>query len=104
MRQYNLTKTNPVLRFWYQGASHSHPVRRTVLKIRETPKYITGYEVRVGRDTASVTNAPIKTYLKDKIIRYGDFCRTREAKRNQGLAEVTTLRRGPIEDFLFNGA
>ena len=48
--KYNLIKTQPVAKFFYKGQSHTHPVRRTVAMIENTPNYIRGFELREGAE------------------------------------------------------
>ena len=57
------------VKFYYRG-SHSHPVKRTVLIVEETPEIIQGYEIREGNTVRAGTKySPIKSYRKDKIAK-----------------------------------
>lgn len=97
--QYEIVRNQPVARFYYQG-NHSHPIRRTVLIIESDRKYIKGYELRCGRKTRSRDEAPVRTYLKSEIARYGDYSRLRNAKKNAGRAATdSTLTRSSLKEL-----
>lgn len=100
-KKYNIIGRLSLAKFWYQGQSHTHPVRREVILTGNSRTHLVGYEVRVGRDTTPVDVAPIKSYRKDKIARYGQFCRIRESKKNQDkdMTASTLVRRPLIEYF-----
>lgn len=107
MTTYQLAKKLPVLRFFYQG-SNSHPVRRTVLKIEEDATTITGYEMRRGNIThATISEAPVRTFRKDKIatIRQLDARRPlrRAAIKRKKSQSETTLTRHSLEDLVAKG-
>jgi hypothetical protein len=98
---YEQTSKNPIVRnlpvakFYYQG-THSHPVRRTVLVIENTRDKIVGYELREGKTVRSLRelSKTIKTYNKDKIAKYGDYCRlTMSSKNQKKKANQSTLER-----------
>jgi len=98
--KYELVKNNPVAKFWYKG-THTHPVRRTVLVVRTTPKLVIGYELREGRDVRNLKNAPIKSYRKDKIalarqLRPGNKLRSEDES-------ASTYRRENLVEMLENG-
>lgn len=105
---YDLVSKKPVAKFFYQG-SHSHPIRRTVLVIEDTPTKIIGYEFRCGNTVRSVGQAvdegAIKTYRKDRIPKWGDYSRLRMTS-NTFLKdpEKTTLERFPILAMFTEGA
>lgn len=105
MKKYKLVNSRPVARFYYKG-SHSHPVQRTVLIIESTDTYIRGYEVREGKLTREVADAPIKSYKRSKIARNKNLRLEQRVSyftitgRN---TEVTTLKRGALFDYLFTG-
>lgn len=103
--KYEIVGTNPVARFYYKGQSHSHPVRRTVLIVDDLPDLIVGYEVREGNEVRNVKEAPIKSFRKDKIAKYGDRVRLRSSK-NTKTKKVTdsTLQRFNIMSLLTLGA
>lgn len=92
--QYDVSRTLPVARFFYQG-HHSHPVRRTVLVIESGKNLIRGYELREGTTTRNFSGAPVKSYRKD-MIAAGDNLRTKNK-------EKTTLKRLPLFDLIENG-
>lgn len=94
---------NPVAKFFYKG-SHSHPVRVTLLIISDFKDILTGYVLRSGKSVFNTDNAPIKSYRKDKIARYGDYCRLRGSKINRNKnSETTTLRRMGLTRLLKEG-
>lgn len=106
IKVYDLVSKKPVARFYYQGA-HSHPVRRTVLIIEETEDRITGYEFRVGNMVRTREEAleSIKTYLKDRIPKWGDYGRLRQSyKTFMKDPERTTLERSGIMTMFSEGA
>lgn len=97
MKRYEFVTENPVARFRYQG-SHTHPVRRVVIVTRETPTLITGYELREGKILRGFSQAPIRSYRKDRITRYGQYCRIKKGK-----LRCTTLVRKPLADLIVAG-
>lgn len=104
MKRYNLVRNQPVARFFYRG-DHVHPVRRTVLVVENTKDMIIGYEVRCGNNVVDTKNAPIKSYRKDRITRYGQYCGIYRAKKYAGQnPNRSTLTRTSLTDFIFNGA
>lgn len=104
---YGVIETLPVARFFYQGKSHSHPVRRTVLIIEENADTLVGYELRSGRRILSLQEAIekkiVKTYKKAKIARFGDYCRLWKRKSAPNPLQ-TTLRRCDLLDLMLKGA
>jgi hypothetical protein len=89
----DLVRNLPVADFYYKG-SHSHPIRRRVLVTDSTRTHLTGFELREGNTTRDVDEAPIKTFLKEKIATRGE-CRTDSNARKVGkkrLAESTLIR------------
>ena len=103
--RHKLIASKPLYRFWYKGKSHSHPVRRTVLVFRTTDTHIFGYEVRSGNMTIPYESAPIKTYRKDKIALYGQYCRLYGAKKNKDKnPRSSTLKRSSIREYFEVGA
>lgn len=104
-KNYDIVSDKPVARFYYQGQSHEHPVRRTVLVIEDLADKIVGYEVREGSTIRDFKEAPIKSYRKDRIAKYGDRVRLRRSKAAQARALTdTTLQRFNIMDLLRVGA
>jgi len=104
-KNYDIIKSAPVARFYYQGKSHTHPVRRTVLIIEDLPSLIIGYEMREGSKLRAISEAPVKSYRKDRIAKYGDYSRLRKSKAAATKdPSETTLVRNEIIDFIRNGA
>lgn len=105
-RLYGLVQSNPVARFYYQGG-HTHPIRRTVLVIEDRPDRLIGYEVREGLEARHFEDAKshVKSYLKHRIAKFGDYCRLRKNSTNrQQKPSRTTLTRSDLFDFVVNGA
>ncbi len=102
MKKHKLVRSRPVARFYYKG-SHSHPVKRTVLIIESNEDYIKGYEVREGKTTRKVANAPIKSYKKNRIARFKNLRREKRLCINRKDIKISTLRRTVLSDFLFTG-
>lgn len=103
--KYRLLRNLPVAKFFYQGQSHSHPVRRTVLLTEATPTHIRGYELREGADTRIFRQAPIKSYRRDKIARINqlDRRRTLRKKAPKKQQKKSTLQRVNLVDLVVNG-
>ena len=100
-KNYNIIDDRPAAKFYYQG-THSHPVRRTVLIIEDLPEMIIGYEMREGNEfRKTVKSAPIKSYRKDRIARYGDYSRIPNPKLLQ--SRRTTLSRVDLFSLLKEG-
>jgi ribosomal protein S12 len=104
-RLNQLVRNLPVARFHYKGKSHNNPVRRVVLVTQNDGKYITGFEVREGKTTRSVEDAPIKKYLKNKIATREE-CRPDSSMRKVGRKRLseTTLVRESLTELTENGA
>ena len=105
-KTYEILARKPVAKFYYQG-SHSHPVRRTVLLLEETDTFLRGYEFRMGNivRTPSEAMREIKTYRKDRIPKWGDYCRLRmSSKTFLNDPQKTTLERFPIVAMFTDGA
>ena len=103
---YEIANRKPVARFYYQG-THSHPVRRTVVIIEETPTALTGYEFRCGNETRTVNEAlsEVKTYRKDRIAKWGDYSRLQQSSKTfMKDPNRTTLERFPIVSMFNDGA
>jgi len=104
---YNLVQKLPIIRCYYKGQSHKHPVQRTMAVIHEDDKTITGYEFRCGKEVRTVEEARkcIRSYRKDRIAKYGDYIRLR-ATRSTLMKDPneSTLRRESILTFLRRGA
>ena len=99
MENYKLVKTKPVARLYYQG-NHSHPVRRTVLIIEDCDDMLVGYELREGSTIRSLDAAPIKSYRKDKIARYGDYSRLQSGRNSGKKPSMSTLERSSLLTIL----
>lgn len=105
-KTYELLRSKPVARFYYQG-SHSHPVRRTVLLIEERANLLIGYEFRCGKNVRTRAEAvsEIKSYRKDKIANWGDYSRLTMSSANfMKDPNASTLERFPLNDFIETGA
>ncbi len=100
MIEYEVVKKLPVAMFYYKG-THSHPVRRTVLLIETSSKYLRGYELREGSVVRSYRGSPIKTYRRSRIAKE---CQLGPNKHREPGPDVTTLRRISLIDFLKKGA
>ena len=104
---YDLVEKLPIIRCYYQGSSHKHPVQRTMAVIHEDENVITGYEFRCGREVRTVAEARncIRSYRKDRIAKYGDYIRLRASSQTlMKDPEETTLTRESILTFLRLGA
>lgn len=104
MQQYKLVNSRPVARFHYKG-SHSHPIARTVLITEADEDRIVGYEVRAGKIIRQPNSAPVKSYLRRKIARIEQM---RVSHKRDHLIiskgpKVSTLKRAPLSNYLFEG-
>ncbi len=98
---YKFSKKTPVCKFYYKG-DHSHPIRRTIIRIQSNNKaVITGYELREGSTIRSFSEAPIKSYRKDQIATYGSYSRLKAKKKRK---QDSTLEMYPLETLIINGA
>jgi len=105
-KEYELVRNQPVAKFYYQG-SHSHPVRRTVLLIKNKTNgnLLVGYELREGKTIRNLKNAPIKSYRKSDVPVFGDYSRLRDSKSNQTRKKgETTLVRTNLLGLIRTGA
>jgi hypothetical protein len=101
---YEVVRKLPVARFYYQG-NHTHPIRRTILIIESDRKYLKGYELRCGKKVRTRQEAPIRTYLKSEIAKFGDYSRLRNSKKNAGRAATeSTLVRTSLKELALAGA
>ena len=103
-KNYNLVRNLPVFRFFYQGASHTHPVRRVVAVFKENNTTFTGYELREGSDVRT-QNPPIKSFRKDRVATINQIDKRRTLrkttpKRKQG---ETTLSRSALQSLVVDG-
>jgi len=96
---YEVVRNLPVARFYYQG-THSHPVRRTVLIIEMHNSYFRGYELREGSKVRNLSEAPVKSYKKERIAKESDLG---ARKHRQPGPNVTTLKRMNLLDLLKSG-
>ncbi len=105
MRKYDVLKKMPVAKFYYQGTHHTHPVRRTVVMIEDRPNLIIGYELRDGNVVRHLDSAPVKSFRKDRIAKYGDYSRLRmkQTTFNKKCNE-STLQRLELIDLISSGA
>lgn len=94
-----IVRNLPVAKFYYQG-KHSHPVRRTVLVIDSSSKYITGYELREGATTRDFMDAPIKTFKKTRIATIGKCGQRMRARTPSANHSTTTLNRVSLLDLV----
>jgi len=101
-RTYDITYTKPAAKFFYKG-THSHPVRRTVLIIEDNPEFFVGYELRAGNKVRSLKEAPVHTYRKDRIARYGDYSRLAQHMPVGKTTRSTTLRRMDLLEYVKEG-
>lgn len=99
-RLNDLVRNLPVATFYYKG-SHSHPVRREILVVDQDRTHITGYELREGHFERDIDEAPIKTFLKDKIATRGQ-CRPESTVRKVSPTKwrETTLARANLHEAL----
>lgn len=102
-KEYSLIRNQPVAEFYYQGESHSHPVRRKVLIHKITPKLIVAYELREGNTVRSFKNAPIKSYRRDRIARIEQCGRRLRARTPRTKLKNSTLQRSGLIDLVKNG-
>ena len=105
-KEYELVRNQPVAKFYYQG-THSHPVRRTVLLIKNktNSSILVGYELREGKKTRNLNTAPIKSFSKSEIASYGDYARLRSSKMNKKRKKSeTTLTRTNLMGLIRLGA
>lgn len=103
MNNYTVKKKNPVAKFYYKG-THSHPVRRTILVVEETSKFMVGYELREGTTVRAFKQSPVKKYLKNEIARYGDYSRLKNSQRNKDRKNnETTLERANFSALVLEG-
>ena len=102
-KEYKLVVEKPVARFFYKG-HHSHPIRRTVLIIEDNENLMIGYELREGNVKRPFRRARIKTYLKSKISKYGDYCRLTKSKKSRDKKpSQTTLKRENLLEVIKYG-
>jgi hypothetical protein len=101
---YKLVRNLPVLRFFYQGESHTHPVRRVVAVISETSTTYTGYELREG-SVVRTQDLPVKSYRKDRIANIGQIDKRRVLRRKTPKKRYgeTTLSRSSLQSLVLEG-
>jgi len=105
-RNYELVRKLPVARFYYKG-SHSHPIRRTVVLIKNetSADILVGYELREGKTVRQLSEAPVKSYRRNKIAKFGDYSRLRYSKLNKSKnLDDSTLVRTNLLNLLISGA
>lgn len=104
---YDIVAKRPVARFYYKGKSHSHPIRRTVLLIEERSDVLIGYELREGSTIRTLEESlkHVKSYRKDRIAKWGDYCRLRmSSKTFFKNPKKSTLERYSIVTIFSDGA
>lgn len=97
-----IVRNLPVAKFYYKG-KHSHPVRRTVLLIDASSKYLTGFELREGSDTREFSNAPMKTFRKDRVANIGQCGQRMRTRVSKTRHEDTTLARVALLELVKGG-
>lgn len=103
MLKYEPISELPVVRFWYQGESHTHPVRRTglVIEWNRAKGYFKCLELREGRILRKPSNAPVKAYRFDEIAK-GSQLRSGSRLRSR-LGNKSTLIRTRLLDLVDQG-
>ncbi len=96
---YSIMKSKPVAYLYYKG-THTHPVRRTVLLIENKSHYIRGYELREGSVIRKFSEAPIKSYRKDRIAYMTPY----ERRKKVVIHRLHTLERVDVMDLVVKGA
>lgn len=73
--------------------------------IENRPNLIVGYELRDGNIVRQLDSAPVKSFRKDRIAKYGDYSRLRmkQTTFNKKCSE-STLERFELIDLISNGA
>ena len=106
MKNYNIVGKNPVAKFFYKGASHTHPVRRTVIMTESKPAYFKGYELREGHTVRELGKAPIKTFSKNRIAKISDLDNRRKLRKVSKKDELnnSTLIRENLTALINKGA
>lgn len=105
-KEYELVRNQPVAKFYYRG-SHTHPIRRTVLLIKNKTNnnILVGYELREGMKIRKLCNAPIKSYRRSEVAAFGDYVRLRTSKTNKKRKKTdSTLIRSNLVDLIRSGA
>lgn len=91
----------PIATFYYTG-NHTHPVRRVVAVIAETKTHLIAYELREGLTVRTPRQAirAIKTYRKERIAKWGDYCRLTATKKNCTRRRMdSTLERMSLTEY-----
>ncbi len=100
---HRIISKKPVAKFRYKG-SHSHPVRVTILVIENKSNLLTGYVLRSGSAVFSMNEAPIRSYRKDRIAKFGDYCRLKMSRKTYSKCNYeSTLQRLSLLDLSKNG-
>ena len=73
-----------------------------ILRATDGLGLLKGYELREGKTRRDFTNAPVKTYRKEKIATLKQCRKEVRAKAKKGL-NSTTLQRVGLTDLLQNG-
>ena len=105
MKNYSITRSLPLAKFFYKG-THSHPVRRTVVLIESKPSYFCGYELRDGVKVRTPGKAPVKSYTKKRIARIDEIDKRRVLRVCTPKQEQcrSTLTRQSLADLVRLGA
>lgn len=102
MKNYPIFRESSIAKFFYKG-SHSHPVRRTIMIIDDKENHIIGYELREGKSQRDISNAPIKSYRKDKIAKIKQVDKRRIIRKKSKNIENTTLKKMSFLDLIKQG-
>lgn len=95
----SLIRNLPVALFYYKG-THSHPVKRVVLITENNQECLIGYEIQCAKTIRTREEAPVKSYKKEGIAKWGDYSRIRNAKKNRDKDHnQSTLQRMSIKDY-----
>jgi hypothetical protein len=99
MKVSNVLKKDCVAKFYYKG-NHSHPVRREVLVVNDSLNFLVGYELREGKEVRLSSKAPLKSYSKKKIAKYGSYSRLRASKATRRMPKnLSTLKFCSLESI-----
>lgn len=97
---YEIARKKPVAKFYYKG-HHSHPVRRTILVVKSTPKIIVGYELREGNLKHKLKDAPVKSFRRDKIAHTKSLRQNNPLRKKGGNKKV--YNREGLLDLMIKG-
>ena len=103
MKTYGFVRNKPVARFFYKG-DHTHPVRRTVIIVESSDTILTGYELREGSTVRKFSEAPIKSFRRDRIAKVKQVDRRRVIRKQAASLQKSTLIRDNLSTLITNGA